>query len=307
MFAVAVACSTSTGPHVRELKERMMMKHLLWLSLGLAAVPAQADERPEDPIAWSCFYCTEEERQAKAIRMGEGMHFIYTGFNYGLLYAYNVQRDGIELAVERWYPASWLSEQFDSMILHYRQSSGKFYDVWGMFQLIPPGWPSPQSDTVLWAHHVSGLHPLHAEARATVKRVLNSVVRYNHLRADPYGRVIRFDFQLDGSVPYTVRLGTGTTGLGEMEFYFDHDTRSWEYLRSGDFHTYMQESPEDFLAADGGPKSFYYTSFFEGQPYFMQRAKWAGVKMHGEPIPWRRMRFDCSRMDGDIHCFVIHL
>lgn len=286
-----------------------MMRHLLWLSLGLAAVPAQANERPVDPIAWSCFYCNEEERQAMAIRRGEGMHLIYTGFKYDLLYAYNVQRDGSELAVERWYPASWVSKQFNAMILQYHQSSGEFYYDWGLLQLVPPGWPGETSDSVMWGHHVTDLHPRHAEARATVQRVLNGTAIFNHMRADQYGRVLRFDFQLDGTIPYTARLRNGSTALGYMEFYFDYDTRNWEYLGSRDLRHPIQESPEDFLAADGGARSFYYSRTFQDPaPYFLQRAKWANVKVHGEmPSTQRDVRFDCSRMDGEINCFVIHL
>ena len=286
-----------------------MMKHLLWLSLGLAAVPAQANERPEDPILWNCFACNEEERQAFALRKGEGGHFVYTGFNYGMLYAYLVERQGDELVVEKRYPASWVMLQFDEMILHYNRTTGDFYDQWGTFQPVPPGWPSDPSDSVMWGHHVSGLHPLHAEARETVKRILNRSIRYDHFKADPYGRVIRFDFQLDGSVPYTVRLSTGTTALGYMEFYFDYDTRSWEYLGAQDFRHAIQETPEDFLGADGGARSFrYVTTFQDGAPYFLQRAKWAGAKVHGEmPSPRRDVRFDCSRTDGELNCFVIHL
>ncbi|WP_282294980.1 hypothetical protein [Stenotrophomonas sp. PS02289] len=286
-----------------------MLKHLLWLSLGLAAVPAQAEERLEDPIAWSCFSCSEEERQAFALRKGEGSHLVYTGFNYGLLYAYRVEARGDELVVEKRYPIAWLARQFDEMILHYRQSSGDFYDEWGTFDLFPPGWPSDPKDTILWGHHVSSLHPQHADARATVKRVLNNGTRYSHFKGDYYGRVIRFDFQLDGSVPYTVRLKSGTTDLGYMEFYFDHDTRSWEYLGSQDLRHPIQETPEDFLGADGGARSFHYVTTFQGAaPYFLQRAKWAGAKVHGEmPNPRKNVRFDCSRMDGELNCFVIHL
>ncbi len=285
-----------------------MIRHLLGLALGLAAVPAQAQERLEDPVAWSCFYCTEEERQAFALRKGEGPHLVYTGFNYGLLYAYRVERVGSELVVEKRSPASWLREQFDAMILHFRAGSGEFYYDWGLLQLVPPGWPGVRSDTMMWGHHVSSLHPLHEEARAIVQRVLNNTAIFRHFKADPYGRVIRFDFQLDGSVPYRARLRTGRTDLGYMDFYFDHETRNWEYLESADMRHFIQESPEDFLRADGGARSFYYSrTFQDAAPYFLQRAKWAGAKVHGEmPASGRDVRFDCSRMDDGLNCFVIH-
>lgn len=283
------------------------MKHLLWLSLGLAAEPAQAQERLDDPIAWSCFYCTEEERQAMAIRKGEGGHFIYTGFNYGLLYGYLVESNGTELVAHRRVPAAYIREQFDDTILLFNRITGEFVYNWSSLSLIPPDWPGTGTDATMWGHHVSSLHPMHLQARAVAQRVLNSSTIFDHFRADPYGRVLLFDFQLDGSTPFIARLGGGTTGLGSMDFYFDHETRNWEYLQSRDYHNPIQESPEDFLAADGGPRSFSYRTYYNGQPHFMQRAKWAGVKMHGEPIPNRPMRFDCSRMDGDIHCFVIHL
>lgn len=296
-----------------------MMKPFIWLSLGLAAVPAQAEvpvydavvipanERPADPIAWSCFYCTEDERDAMALRMGEGVHFIYTGFNYRLLYALKVEREGENLVVHRGRPTTWLAEQFDEMILRYNRSSGEFVYDWSSLSLIPPDWPGTGTDATMWGHHVSSMHPMHLESRAVAQRVLNNSSIFRHFKADPYGRVIVFDFQLDGSTPFIARLGTGKTGYGSMDFYFDHETRNWEYLQSKDYHNPIQESPEDFLAADGGPRSFHYRSYYDAQPHFMQRAKWAGITMHGEPIKNRPMRFDCSRMDGDIHCFVIHL
>lgn len=286
-----------------------MMRHLLWLSLGLAALPAQANERPEDPTAWMCYRCTDGEREAMALRKGEGDHLIYTGFNYNLLHGYRVLPVGNELVVQALRPASWISTQFNAMILQYRQGSGEFYYNWGLLQMIPPGWPSETSDSVMWGHHVSSLHPRNAEARATVQRVLNNTAIFSHMRADVHGRVLQFDFQLDGSVPYVARLHNGDTATGYMEFYFDHDSRNWEYLGSKDMRHPIQESAHDFLGTDGGARSFtYVTTFQEGAPYFLQRVKWAGGKVHGEmPNPRKNVRFDCSRMDGELNCFVIHL
>lgn len=295
------------GPHVRAFKERMMMKHLLLLALGWAAVPAQARDNPDDPIAWSCFYCTEEERQAFALRKGEGGHLVYTGFNYNLLYAYQVERLGNELVVQKRYPAYWLTEQFNELILKFNKITGEFVYNWSSLSMIPPDWPATGTDATMWGHHVSSLHPMHLEARATAQRVLNNTAIFSHFRAGPDGRVIVFDFQLNGSTPFIARLGTGRTGYGSMDFYFDHKTRNWEYLESKDYHNPIQESAEDFLAADGGPRSFNYRTYYDGQPHFMQRAKWAGVQVHGELNGRRPMRFDCSRMDGNIQCFIIHL
>lgn len=294
------------GPHVRECKERMMMK-ALWPLMGMIAMSANANERPPDPVAWSCHMCTEEERQSVALGRGEGQHFVYSLTNWYSLHGYEVTRQEGGLVVRGFTPPNWITNQYREFMEDFNESRGGFVHNWTYFEVYPPGSPHVLSNTIMWGHHVSSLNPRHEEAREIMRRILNNTTTFNFLKADAYGRILHFDFQLDGTAPYIARLQVGGVGLGAMEFYFDMESRSWEYLRSMDYHTYIQESPEDFLAADGGPRSFNYRTYYQGQSYFMQRAKWAGVKMHGELSGHRPTGFDCSRRDGDIHCFVIHL
>jgi len=281
------------------------MKQALWLSLGMFTIPASADERPADPIAWACYMCTEEERQHVALGRGEGQHLVYSGGNTTTLYGYEVTRQGGELVARGFTPAGWIITQYRHFMADYKSDRGQFVHDWGLFAISPPPSQDSFGDTRMWGHHVSSLNPRHQEAREKVKRILNNSGTFSFLRADPYGRVLRFQFQLDGSSPYIARLNV-STGIGAMEFYFDMETRSFQYLQSADFHNPIQESAEDFLAADGGPRTFAYRSYYDGQPYFIQRANWAGVKVHGALNGLRSMRFDCSRMDGDTHCFVIY-
>ncbi|WP_312316012.1 hypothetical protein [Stenotrophomonas sp.] len=290
------------SPHVRAFKE-WMMKQALWLLLGMFAFSASANERPEDPIAWACYVCTEQERQQLALGKGEGEHLVYSAGT--VIYGYEVTRQGGDLVVRAFTPAAWISYQYREFMEDYNSSRGEFVYNWGLFS-IPPSSGSGPGETDMWGHHVSALNPTHVEARERVKRILNNNSNFSFLRVDPYGRVLRFQFQLDGSSPYIVRLNVGGA-LGAMEFYFDMETRSFEYLQSEDYHNPIQESAADFLAADGGPRTFGYLSYTQGQPYFIQRAQWAGVKVHGELNGSRRMRFDCSKMEGETHCFIVHL
>ncbi|GEM_PF-361606 len=294
------------GPHVREYRERMMMK-AIWPLVGMIAIQANANERPADPVAWSCYMCTEAERQQMAIGRGEGQHLLYSVTNRSALYGYEVTRQDGGLVARGFTPAGWITTQYREFMEDYNSSRGGFVHNWSFFVVYPPGSPHVRSDNMMWGHHVSSLNPRHEEAREIMRRMLSWTSAFSFLREDAYGRILRFDFQLDGASPYIARLNIGSKGLGVMEFYFDMETRSWEYLDSQDYHNPIQETPEDFLADDGGPRSFNYRSYYDGVPYFMQRAKWAGVKMHGEIMGLRPTRFDCNRIGGDTHCFVTHL
>ncbi len=283
-----------------------MMKKVIGCSLTMFALSANASERPEDPIVWACYMCTEDERQQVALGKGEGNHLVYgAGTSSSSLHGYYVSRQGEELVATRANPPGWMYTQYREFMADYNVHRGEFVHDWGLFAISPPPSPDNLGETRMWGHHVSSLNPGHAAARETVKRILNNNNTFSFLKADPLGRVLRFQFQLDGTSPYIANLNV-STGIGAMEFYFDRDTRSFEYLQSRDFHHPIQESAEDFLAADGGPRTFAYWTYYDGQPYFVQRAEWAGVKVHGTLNGKRPMRFDCSRMEGDIHCFIIY-
>lgn len=160
-----------------------------------------------------------------------------------------------------------------------------------------------QRDTVLWGHHVSDLYPRHLEARETVRRMLTRAPRFDFLKADTeHGRILRFESQLQGGLPLISRLNI-LYFLGWVESFFDYDTRQWVYLQSSDGRNLIQESEDDFVRPDGSPRRL--TNDREFDPYFRQRAAWAGVDVVGTlPDRYRDATYLCSRTAGKIQCLL---
>jgi hypothetical protein len=273
----------------------------MWLIM--AALPFQAAAEVEDPIARPCYMCTPQEMQERARNLGPGEHYVYGN---GALLGFRVTGGNGQVVAEQFAPAAWMRTQYTELMRIYNQHRGEFVDTWTSLTLNPPGSPHVRSDTILWAHHVAGVHPDHLQAREYVRRVLTNSTRFNYLKADKeHGRVLRFEAQLDGRMPLISRIHTGQTYLGFKEFFFDYDNKRWEYLESGDMYNRMQDRPENFLSADGGPRSFRYPySYHELQPYFVQRAEFAGVKVIGQ-LPVRSdVMFNCSRVGTQTECRI---
>jgi hypothetical protein len=282
------------------------MRKFLWLAM--AAVPFHAVAEVNDPVARPCYYCTPDEMSERARSFGPGEHYVYSAAGSTNIQGYRVTEAHGQRVAEHFVPAAWIRTQYTEMMRLYNQSRGEFVDEWNSLSLQPPGSPHVLSvtDFVMWGHHVAGVHPQHKEAREIFSRLLNNTSRFSYLKADKeHGRVLRFEAQQDGRTPLIIRLKSGYAALGFVEYFFDHDSKRWEYLESGDVYNRMQERPEDFLSADGGPRSFRYPyTYYEVQPYFIKRAEFAGVNVIGQ-LPVRSdVMFNCSRVGEQIQCRI---
>lgn len=281
------------------------MKRLSWLLL--AALPYQAMASVEDPVAQPCYMCTNAEMYAKARSLGVGSHYVYQGSSETNIQGFHVTNEGGELVATHFVPAPWIRTQYNALMKIYDYTRGEFVDEWGTVGLQPPGSPhvmmeKPQSDSILWGHHVSDLNPRRMEARETVRRMLTRSIRFDYLRADTeHGRILRFESQLHGAAPLIAKLKILTSELGYVEFYFDYETRQWEYLNSRDWNWVIQEKADDFLYSDGSPRRLVYQRSLA--PYFVQRAGWAGVQVIGTPpFGSSSVAYLCARNAGKIEC-----
>ena len=281
------------------------MRKLSWLLL--AALPYQAMASVEDPVAQPCYMCTDAEMYAKARSLGVGSHYVYQGGSQTNIQGFHVTNEGGELVATHFVPAPWIRTQYNALMKLYDYTRGEFVDEWGTVGLQPPGSPhvmmeKPQSDSILWGHHVSDLNPRRMEARETVRRMLTRSIRFDYLRADTeHGRILRFESQLHGAAPLIAKLKILTSELGYVEFYFDYETRQWEYLNSRDWNWVIQEKADDFLYPDGSPRRLVYQRSLA--PYFVQRAGWAGVQVIGTPpFGSSSVAYLCARNAGKIEC-----
>lgn len=284
-----------------------MKKKLWWLLL--AALPYPAVASVEDPVAQPCYMCTDAEMYAKARSLGVGSHYVYQGASQTNIQGFHVTNEGGELVATHFVPAPWIRTQYNALMKIYNSVRGEFVDQWGSVSLQPPGSPhvmqsQPQSSSILWGHHVSDLNPQRMEARETVRRMLTRASRFDYLRADAeHGRILRFESQLHGAAPLIAELKILTSTLGYVEFYFDYDTRQWEYLKSRDWNLVLQEKADDFLWPDGSTRRLVYQRGL--MPYFLQRAEWAGVQVIGTPLfGTPEVSYVCARNAGKIQCWA---
>lgn len=282
------------------------MKIFGWLLLAALPLQGTAQERMEDPVAMACYYCTDEEMYARARSLGVGEHYVYQGASLTNIQGFNVTNVDGELVATHFVPPAWIRQQYNAMMKIYQQSSGRFVDQWGTVNLQPPGSPHVlneqiQSNTVLWGHHMSDLNPRHLEARETVRRMLARASRFAFLTADTeHGRILRFEAQAHGMLPLISRLNIFLS-LGWIESVFDYETRQWVYLWSSDGGNLVQETIDDFVRPDGSPRLLTNTREFD--PYFRQRAEWAGVEVIGTPpYGFRDATYECSRTAGKTQC-----
>lgn len=278
----------------------------LW-SLLLVALPYPAVASVEDPVAQPCYMCTDAEMYAKARSLGVGSHYVYQAASQTNIQGFHVAIVDGQLVATHFVPEPWIRTQYTALMKLYNPLQGAFVDEWGTIALQPPGSPhvmreQPQSDSILWGHHVTDLNPRRMEARETVRRFLTRSSRFNYLYADAeHGRILRFQSQLGGESPLISRLKMLDASLGYVEFYFDHDTRQWEYLLSGDRNLRLQEKADDFLYSDGSARRLVYDR--PHMPYFLQRAGWAGVEVIGTPLfGTPKVEYLCARTAGKIQC-----
>lgn len=282
------------------------MKKLGWLLLAALPLQSMAQAAVEDPIARPCYMCNANEMYDRAESLGVGEHYLYDGASRTNIQGFNVTEVGGKPIATHFVPPAWIRTQYNEMMKIYDQNRGEFVDEWGTVALQPPGSPHVRSNTVMWGHHVAAVNPRHQEAREIVQRMLSRTFRFDYLRADTeHGRILRFESQLDGGTPLISRLNILHSYLGFIEFFFNYDTRTWEYLESGDRFARMQEKPEDFLSPDGSPRDFRYRrDYTELQPYFVERARWAGVEVIGQLPTFAEVVFSCSRRMEKIQCVI---
>jgi hypothetical protein len=283
------------------------MKNLGWLLLAALPLQGMAQEKIEDPVAQPCYMCTDAEMYAKARSLGVGSHYVYQAASQTNIQGFHVTNENGQLVATHFVPAPWIRTQYNALMKLYNEVRGAFVDQWGTVSLQPPGSPhvmmeQPQSDTLLWGHHVSDLNPRREEARETVRRMLTRSSRYAFLNADAeHGRILRFESQSYGASPLIAQLKILTSSLGYVEFYFDYETRQWEYLNSRDWNWVIQEKADDFLYPDGTARRLPYERALA--PYFVQRAGWAGVKVTGTPVfGTSTVAYLCARIAGKIEC-----
>lgn len=283
------------------------MKKAGWLLLAALPLQGMAQDKVEDPVAQPCYMCTDAEMYAKARSLGVGSHYVYQGASLTNIQGFNVTNVDGQLVATHFVPPAWIRTQYNALMKIYNSVRGEFVDEWGTVDLQPPGSPhvmmeQPQSDTILWGHHVSDLNPRRMEARETVRRVLSRSFRFDYLRADAeHGRILRFESQLHGAAPLIARLKMLSSTLGYVEFFFDYETRQWEYLQSADWSLRVQEKEDDFLWPDGSARRTVYERSLA--PYFLQRAEWAGVPVTGTPLfGTSTVAYLCARIAGKIQC-----
>ncbi len=93
-------------------------------------LPLEAQGRLPDPIAYSCYFCTEEEMEQVAIDQGAGEHYVYDAreewdsYRGEGIFGYIVTFDGGTATATRFTPESWVREQYGNMLRRYSFADG---------------------------------------------------------------------------------------------------------------------------------------------------------------------------------------
>jgi hypothetical protein len=272
---------------------------------------------PPDPIAYSCYFCTDEEMEQVAIDQGEGQHYVYdanrnpTFYGSDGIFGYVVRIETGIATAARFEPEPWLKQQYSS-IMRASWSNPALAPIHTISNvtLLAPDSHHGRSATspYLWGHHTSALNPLHPRARETLRRWIAENVDLPYLRADTeHGRVLQFAFQTGGRNPTLLRLYMPHNGLGHIDFYLDRANRRWEYLgaRNG---VGIEESAGDFVGPTG-LRQFEYSSTNNHEKVmaaFLERAQWAGVTVIGQFSARLWNYVDCEEKAGVPVCTIKH-
>lgn len=273
---------------------------------------APAQTRLPDPIAYSCYFCTDEEMEQVAIDQGAGEHYVYdvnrdpsfTGRSG--IHGYRVSLEGSGASVVRFEPDAWLMRQYAALMRAYSPSQGAPVHKVGNVSLLPPDSHHGRASgpVYLWGHHTSALNPLHTRARETVERWIAANVDLDHLRADAeHGRVLQFWFQKGGMNPTLLRLMPPGGGHGYIDYAMDRATRRWTY--HGAYSWWPVEERQDDFVGPLGHRQFEATRIQAMQmDAFVQRARWAGVVLHGQFNPLLTNYVDCRIEGGAPTCTI---
>jgi len=278
------------------------VKNLLLLVLPLslpfavnAASASASSPMVQDPIAYSCYFCTWDEMQQAAISRGQGEHFVYDSSSRYLV-GFVVEGDDGTLSATGFTPPGWMQTQFNAMINVHDAKAGAFVHRLKDVMLLAPGTHAARSDVHLWGHHTSALHPLHPQARETARRYIASKpTSFAYMKADvEHGRLLRLQSSQGATVPIVARLEMSNFNLGNVDFFYDHDSKRWEYLGAIDAREPVQESADDFVGPTGR-RTYFYSMYHGRMPdYFVQRAHLAGVTVRGKTPPYNDLGIVCE-------------
>ncbi len=262
----------------------------------------------DDPIAYTCYYCTPAEMEHVALQQGAGEHYVYDAARVDIT-GFTVTAQGNQLRAVSFTPAAWITTQFEALLAAYDTDRDETIHVFSDTYLHAPGSAHGRSMTVLWGHHLGGLNPDRETGREIVRRHLSDQPGLAYLSADVQeGRVLRFWFERGDAKPLLARLYfTSKPGflrsLGSATFYFDRGTRRWEYLASEGRQGQIPDSADDVV----GPSGFQSYSF--GSPSseheltaFVQWLDWAGIPVTGDVTPGSSVTFTCRKTNGHIAC-----
>ena len=288
---------------------------LILVALLSPCLPTQAQGRLPDPIAYSCYFCTDDEMEQVAIDQGVGEHYVYDA-NRGLpyfrdgegMYGYTVSLQGGMIHAARFEPERWLKTQYAALMYVSQNQRGTPEHRISGVNLLAPDAPHGRSavSSYLWGHHTSALHPLHARARQTLRRWIDANVDLEYMRADvEHGRVLQFAFQVGGLKPTLLQLTMSQSSRERIYFYMDRVTRQWEYL-GAESAASIEESADDFPGPTG-LRQFDLSHSNNDQSRmagFLQRAQWAGVPVQGHFSERLWNYVDCTNVSGSPACTI---
>lgn len=282
------------------------MKKLLWALL--AALPMQAAANDGDPIAYKCYYCTPAEMEDVALAQGVGQHYVYDA-QKRVIRGYNVLFQGGVLNAQPFEPEQWLKAQFLGMMSLYSPQSGEMFAFLETVSLLAPGTEHGRSGSYMWGQDLTALNPHHGAARETIRRYLNEHPDLAFLDMSASGgKLLMFEYMLGENRPITAYMNFPGTNYSPTRFHYDHADRRWHYdwnmLPQGGLDELVQETREDFAPSDGDNHFEYRKREHRYYTAFVERAKWAGIPVHGIIPPYADFRFTCTRVADDIQCHV---
>ncbi|WP_421569868.1 hypothetical protein [Stenotrophomonas sp. PD6] len=284
------------------------MKKLLWMLL--AALPMQAIASDDDPIAYKCYYCTPDEMETVALAQGVGTHYVYDAYKLTIS-GYTVHNQDGALKAEPFEKENWLEAQFLGMIALYNPYNGAMDKYINNVTLLAPNTEHGRNitDRYMWGQHLTALNPHHAEARRTVLRYLTEFNELSFLdTTSSGGKLLKFEYMLDGNHPIGAAISFSTRSDSIASFFFDHDSRQWQYSHSSlpqnHSQTPLQESREDFAPEEGDTVYDYRPADDPWVKAFVERAKWANIPVHGQRPFYNHVRITCKRAGEDIQCYI---
>lgn len=284
----------------------LLLSCLLPFAASVAAATASstpAFDPDQDPVAFKCYMCTQDEMRDVALDKGHGIHYVYD-FHAPSISGFDVTLIGGKLIANHFNVEPWMQRQFDSLVSSYGSDGllAYYHDI----RILAAGGDHTRAGMeVLYGHHLSLLNPDHQIELEKVLRYLHARLPEFLLPDDPSGRLLRLGYMQADSVKAKVRFD----GMrGYANFIFDYQTRQWRYVDStvgsldGD---YVQNSPEDFVPSPDWNAYYFGAGDRRYAEDFLTRALWAGISVTGTmPATYGAVRFICSSTGGLIGCEI---